>query len=114
MFMAGPGPYRITFDHLTFNPVSGVWTQVAGWADQHPAYISGGTVTWLNQPFPGWHASVLLAVAGAVLLAGYGLVRWRSPRVPLARLFPAVAVSVFGAIGLALLVIALARPDRKL
>ncbi|HEV2537515.1 MAG TPA: hypothetical protein VGU21_08395, partial [Streptosporangiaceae bacterium] len=31
MFMAGPGPYRNTFDHLAFNPVSGVWTQVAGW-----------------------------------------------------------------------------------
>lgn len=105
MFMAGPGPYRITFDRLTFNPVSGVWTQVAGWADQHPAYISGGTVTWLNQPFPGWHASVLLAVVGAVLLACFGLVRRRSLRPPLAGFFPAVAVSVFGAITFALLVL---------
>ncbi len=107
MFKAGPGPYRMTYDHLTFNPVSGVWTQTTGWSDQHPAFISGGTVTWLSQPFPGWHAAVLLTIAGAVLLAGYGLIRWRSPREPLARLFPAVAVSVFGAIGLALLVIAL-------
>jgi hypothetical protein len=71
----------------------------------HPAYISGGTVTWLDQPFPGWHASVLLAVAGAGLLACYGLVRRRSLRPPLAGLFPAVAVSVFGAITLALLVL---------
>jgi hypothetical protein len=107
MLLAGPGPYQITYDHLTFNPVSGVWTQTAGWSDQHPAFISGGTVTWLNQPFPGWHLAVMLTIAGAVLLAGYGLVRWRSPRAPLARLFPAVAVSVFGATGLALLVIAL-------
>jgi hypothetical protein len=105
MFMPGPGPYQVMFDHLTFNPVSGVWTQAAGWADQHPAFISGGTVTWLNQPFPGWHAAVLLAVAGAVLLACYGVARRRSPREPLAGLFPAVAVSVFGAIALALLVL---------
>jgi hypothetical protein len=105
LFLAGQGPHQTTFYHLTFNPVSGVWTQVAGWSGQHPAYISGGTVTWLDQPFPGWHASVLLAVAGAVLLACYGLARRRSPRPPLAGLFPAVAVSVFGAIALALLVL---------
>jgi hypothetical protein len=105
LFLAGQGPHQTTFYHLTFNPVSGVWTQVAGWSGQHPAYISGGTVSWLDQPFPGWHASVLLAVAGAVLLACYGLVRRRSLRPPLAGLFPAVAVSVFGAITLALLVL---------
>jgi hypothetical protein len=97
LFLAGPGPYRVMFDHLTFNPVSGVWKQTAGWADQHPAFISRGTVTWLNQPFPGWHA--------AVLLACYGLARRCSLREPLAGLFPAVAVSVFGAIALALLVL---------
>lgn len=102
MFMAGPGPYQITYDRLTFNPVSGVWTQTAGWIDQHPHFISGGTVTWLNQPFPGWHAAVVMFIAGAVLLAGYGLVQWRIPRAPLAGLFPAVAASVFGAITLAL------------
>lgn len=100
--MAGTGPYRITFDRLTFNPVSGVWTQTTGWVHQHPAFISGGTASWLNQPFPGWHAAVLMVIAGAVMLAGYGLVRWRFPRAPLAGLFPAVAVSVFGAITLAL------------
>lgn len=105
VFLAGPGPHQTTFYHLTFNPVSGVWTQMAGWSDQHPAYISGGTVSWLDQPFPGWHASVLLAVAGTVLLACYGLVRRRSLRPPLAGLFPAVAVSVFGAITLVLLVL---------
>ena len=101
MFLAGPGPYQVTYDRLTFNPVSGVWTQMAGWVDQHPHFVSGGTVTWLNQPFPGWHAAVLMFIAGAVLLAGHGLIRWRFRRVPLARLFPAVAVSVFGAITLA-------------
>lgn len=100
--MAGTGPYRITFDRLTFNPVSGVWTQTTGWVHQHPAFISGGTASWLNQPFPGWHAAVLMFIAGAVLLAGYGLVQWRIPRAPLAGLFPAVAASVFGAITLAL------------
>jgi hypothetical protein len=105
LFLAGQGPHQTTFYHLTFNPVSGVWTQVAGWSGQHPAYISGGTVTWLDQPFPGWHASVLLAVAGTVLLACYGLARRRSLRTPLAGLFSAVAVSVFGAITLALLVL---------
>jgi len=107
LFLAGPGPNKTTFYHLTFNPVSGVWTQVAGWSDQHPAYISGGTVSWLSQPFPGWHGAILLTIAGAVLLAGYGLVRRHVPGEPLAGLFPAVAVSVFGAIGLALLVVAL-------
>jgi len=107
VFMAGPGPSHSTFYHLTFNPVSGVWTQTAGWSDQHPAYISGGTITWVSQPFPGWHIAVLLTIAGAVLLAGFGLVRRRSPREPLAGFFPAVAVSVFGALGLALLVVAL-------
>ena len=56
LFLDGQGPHQTTFYHLTFNPVSGVWTQVAGWSGQHPAYISGGTVTWLDQPFPGWHA----------------------------------------------------------
>jgi hypothetical protein len=105
LVLAGTGPHQTTFYHLAFNPVSGVWTQVAGLSDQHPAYISGGTITWLAQPFPGWHASVLLAVAGAVLLACYGLVRRRSLPPPLAGLFPAVAVSVFGAITLALLVL---------
>lgn len=107
LFLAGPGPHHTTYYHLAFNPVSGVWTQTAGWSEQDPAYISGGTVSWLSQPFPGWHAAVLLAIAGAVLLAGYGLVRRRLPGAPLAGLFPAVAVSVFGALGLALLVIAL-------
>lgn len=107
LFLAGPGPHHPTFYHLAFNPVSGVWTQTAGWSEQNPAYISGGTVSWLNQPFPGWHAAVLLAIAGAVLLAGHSLVRRRLPGAPLAGLFPAVAVSVFGALGLALLVIAL-------
>ena len=88
---------------------------MAGWADQHPAYISGGTVTWLNQPFPGRHASVLLAVAGAVLLACYGLVRRRSLRQPLSGALPGGgAVSVFGAITLALLVFGLARPGADL
>jgi hypothetical protein len=109
LFMPGPGPYRVMFDHLTFNPVSGVWTQTAGWSDQHPAYISGGTVTWLNQPFPGWQAAVLMAITGAVMLTAYGLGRWRWPREPLAALFPAMAVSVFGAITLALGVLELGR-----
>jgi ABC-type glycerol-3-phosphate transport system permease component len=102
ILMAGPGPYQVTFDRLTFNPVSGVWAQTTGWVDQDPHFISGGTVTWLNQPFPGWHAAVLMVIAGAVMLAGYGLARWRFPRAALAGLFPAVAVSVFGAITLAL------------
>jgi hypothetical protein len=39
LFLAGQGPHQTTFYHLTFNPVSGVWTQVAGWSGQHPAYI---------------------------------------------------------------------------
>jgi len=98
VFLDGTGPSHV---HLTFNPVSGVWTQTAGYSGQHPAYISGGTVTWVNQPFPGWHGAVLMAIAGAILLIGYGLVRWRSPGEPLAGFFPAVAVSVFGAITLA-------------
>jgi len=110
LFPAGPGPNHTTFYHLAFNPVSGVWTQTAGWSGQDPAYISGGTVSWLSQPFPGWHAAVLLTIAGVVLLAGYGLIRRRLPGEPLAGLFPAVAVSVFGALGLALLVIALRVP----
>jgi hypothetical protein len=105
MLMAGPGPYRITYDHLTFNAVSGVWTQTIGFADLHPAYISGGNVTWLNQPFPGWHAAVVMAVAGVVLLTGYGLARRRRPADPLAGLFPSVAVSVFGALALAFVVL---------
>jgi hypothetical protein len=108
--LAGSGPYHATFYHLAFNPVSGVWTQTAGWSEQQPAYISGGTVSWLSQPFPGWHAAVLLAIAGVVLLAGYGLIRRRLPGEPLAGLFPAVAVSVFGALALALLAIALRVP----
>jgi hypothetical protein len=109
LFMPGPGPYRVIFDHLTFNPVSGVWTQTAGWSDQHPAFVSGGTVTWLNQPFPGWQAAVLMAITGAVMLTAYGLTRWRWPREALATLFPAMAVSVFGAITLAFGVVELGR-----
>jgi HAAS domain-containing protein len=105
MLMAGPGPYRITYDHLTFNAVSGVWTQTIGFADLHLAYISGGNVTWLNQPFPGWHAAVVMAVTGVVLLTGYGLARRRRPADPLAGLFPSVAVSVFGALALAFVVL---------
>ncbi len=101
LFMPGPGPYRVIFDHLTFNPVSGVWTQTAGWSDQNPAFISGGTVSWVNQPFPGWQAAVLMAITGAVMLTACSLTRWRWPREPLAALFPAMAVSVFGAITLA-------------
>ena len=42
-------------------------------------------------------------MAGAILLAGYGLVRRRSPRMPLPKFFPALAVSVFGTIGLVVL-----------
>jgi hypothetical protein len=109
LVLPGPGPYRMMFDQLTFNPVSGVWTQTAGWADQHLAYITGGTVTWLNQPFPGWQAAVLMAITGAVMLTACGLARWRWPREPLGALFPAMAVSVFGAITLAFGVLELGR-----
>ncbi len=107
LFTVGPGPNRITSDHLTFNLISGAWTQTFTWTGPHPAGESRGSITWLAQPVLGWHTAVLLAAAGLVLLAGYALARRRSPREPLARLFPAVAVSVFGAIGLALLVVGL-------
>lgn len=91
-----------------FNPVSGVWTETIKSEGPHGIRQATGTITWLGQqPIVGWHTAVLLAAAGAVLLAGYGFARRRWPHEPLARLFPAVAVSVFGAIGLALLVVTL-------
>jgi hypothetical protein len=74
---------------------------------QHQADRSRSVFTWLAQPILGWHTAVLLAVSGVVLLAGYGLARRRSSREPLTRLFPAVAVSVFGAAALALFVLEL-------
>jgi hypothetical protein len=106
-FMAGPGPSRIASDHLSFNLVSGAWTETVTWTGPHPANQSRGVFTWLAQPILGWHTVVLLAVGGGVMLAGYGLARRRSPHETLARFFPAVAVSVFGAVALALLVLEL-------
>lgn len=105
ILMDGPGPYRITSDHFSFNPISGVWTENVSFTDLNAASRSGGTITDLVQPILGWHAAVLLAVAGAIMLIGYGLIRRRWPRDTLARFFPAVAVSVFGAVALALLVL---------
>jgi hypothetical protein len=92
-------PHAIASDHLSFNLVSGVWTDTVRY--NGPGFIVG----WLwQQSFLGWHAAVLMAAAGAVLLVGYGLTRRRVPGLPLPGFFPALAVSVFGAVGLAFLV----------
>jgi len=79
--------------------------------------VTGGTgarrateaiLAWYwSQSAVGWLAAVLLAAAGVVLLAGYGVARRRWPLTPLPRFFPALAVSVFGAIGLAFLLLEL-------
>lgn len=71
--------------------------------------VTGGTgarrateaiLAWYwSQSAVGWLA--------AVLLAGYGVARRRWPLTPLPRFFPALAVSVFGAIGLAFLLLEL-------
>jgi hypothetical protein len=91
-------------DHLSFNLVNGVWTDTAHWNGRSSASL----IAWYwSQSAVGWRTAVLLAAAGAVLLAGYGVARRRWPGTPLPRFFPALAVSVFGAIGLAFLVLEL-------
>jgi len=90
-------------DHLSFNLVSGVWTDTIA--------LTGGrsrnaVIEWIwQQPLLGWHTAVLMAAVGAIMLAGYGLTRRRWPGMPLPGFFPAVAVSVFGATGLVFLVL---------
>ena len=98
---------RITSDHLSFNLVNGAWTETLGWSGQHQANPVRLSLTWLAQPILGWHTAVLLAAAGLVLLVGYGRTRRRSSGEPLAPFFLAVAVSAFGAVALALLVLEL-------
>jgi hypothetical protein len=106
VYPAVRGTSQIT-RHLAFNPVSGVWRETVKPVGSHGTHPAGFAIEWTRQPIVGWHTAVLLAVAGAVLLAGYGFTRRRRPHEPLARLFPAVAASVFGAIGLVLLVVTL-------
>jgi hypothetical protein len=94
-------PHPIASDHLSFNLVSGVWSDTVRWEGSRSQFL----VVWLwQQSVISWHTAVLMAAVGAVLLAGYGLTRRRVPGLPLPGSFPALAVSVFGATGLALLV----------
>jgi hypothetical protein len=91
-------------DHLSFNLVNGVWTDSVRWNGRSSASL----IAWYwSQSAVGWRTAVLLAAAGAVLLAGYGVARRRWPVTPLPRFFPALAVSVFGTIGLAFLLLEL-------
>lgn len=94
------GWHASSSDHLSFNLVSGVWTDMVRF---HGGRAWGLMMEEVEQPVLGWHTAVLMAAAGAILLAGYGLARRRSPRMPLPGFFPALAVSVFGAIGLVVL-----------
>ena len=93
---------RMLSGHLSFNPVNGVWTDTLHWNGTRSASV---VALYWSQSVVGWHTAVLMAAAGAVLLAGYGLARRRWPGAPLPKFFPALAVSVFGAIGLAFLVL---------
>jgi hypothetical protein len=92
--------------HLTFNWISGTWTEVGIWWTQasssrhYPCYL-----VWTAQFGPAWRTLTLVTAAGATLLAGYFLARrgLRHRGAPLAGLFPVVAVGFFGTVALALL-----------
>jgi hypothetical protein len=89
----GSASFSLVPKHLSFNWISGTWTETGVWTHLGSGRPSAYFIVWLAQSPLAWRTAVVLAMAGAVMLVGYGLSRRRGrrrgwPHLLLAGLFP--------------------------